>query len=103
MFIATIVNRQVFGWVQYAAAGAICLGLVLYAAADWSLAPSFRPLGLVLVLMSICADSVLPNAQEKLFAGGTSRSEVTYYTNVSVLIAMTFSTLVSGDLVNTFR
>ena len=102
MFIATIINNKVFGVKQYVAAGCICAGLVLYAAADWTLAPSFRPFGLVLVFLSICADSVLPNAQEKLFVSGSSRSEVTYYVNVLVLVAMTFSTLLSGDLLSTW-
>lgn len=101
MLISTIVNKQTFNAAQYCAALGICLGLVLYAAADWTLAPSFRPVGLVLVLPSVVADSVLPNAQEKLFKEGATRSEVTFYTNVLVLGAMTFSTLMSGDLVST--
>ena len=103
MLMSTIVNKQTFNTVQYCAALAICLGLVLYAAADWTLAPSFRPFGLVLVLLSVVADSVLPNAQEKLFKEGASRSEVTFYTNVLVLGVMTVSTLMSGDLVSTLR
>jgi adenosine 3'-phospho 5'-phosphosulfate transporter B3 len=77
MIVASIVHKKIFSSVEYSCAFCICLGLVLFAAADWSLAPSFHPIGLAFVSLSVCADAVLPNAQERLFRLGSSRLEVT--------------------------
>lgn len=99
MVMATIINKKVFQFSEYLSAIAVCAGLVMFTAADWKLTPSFNPLGLILVSLSVCADAVLPNVQEKLFRQGSSRLEVTFYTNVFTLGAMTVTTLASGDLV----
>jgi len=71
----------------------------MFAAADWQLSPSFHPVGLTLVSASVCADAILPNAQERLFRLGSSRLEVTFFTNIFTLLVMTFTTLLSGDLI----
>lgn len=99
MIIATFLNKRVFKSYEYVCAIAISLGLVVFAAADWKLTPSFHPTGLILVSLSVVADAILPNAQERLFRLGSSRLEVTYFTNLFTLIAMTVITLGSGDLV----
>ena len=88
---------------EYACAICICLGLVLFAAADWELAPSFHPIGLVLVTLSVFSDAVLPNAQERLFGMGASRLEVTLFTNIFALIFYTGSTLLSGDFMGVWQ
>ena len=98
MIVASILHKRIFSSVEYFCAFCICLGLVLFAAADWSLAPSFHPIGLAFVSLSVCADAVLPNAQERLFRLGSSRLEVTFYTNIFTLIVMTVTTYLSGDL-----
>ena len=103
MLIATILNKRVFKSYEYASALAISVGLVIFAAVDLTLTPSFNPIGLVLVSLSVFADSVLPNAQERLFRMGSSRLEVTFYTNLFVLITMTATTLWSGDLIGVIR
>merc|ERR1712087_422358 len=59
---------------------------------------TFNPIGLVLVSLSVVADSILPNAQERLFSLGSSRLEVTFYSNLFTLIAMTVSTISSGTM-----
>mmetsp|Transcript_437 Transcript_437/g.862 ORF Transcript_437/g.862 Transcript_437/m.862 type:complete len:449 (-) Transcript_437:24-1370(-) len=99
MLIATIMNRKVFSSLEYMCALSICVGLILFSVADWTLAPTFNPIGLVMVFLSVCADAILPNAQERLFGMGASRLEVTYFTNVITLACMTVMTLASGDLV----
>jgi solute carrier family 35 (adenosine 3'-phospho 5'-phosphosulfate transporter), member B3 len=98
MVVATIVHRKVFTVTEYLCALAVCAGLIFFAAADWSLTPTFHPIGLIFVSLSVCADAILPNAQEGLFRLGSSRMEVTYYTNVFTLMAMTVMTYLSGDL-----
>ena len=98
MIIASIVNKRVFSSLEYVLAFAVCLGMILFAAADWQLTPTFHPIGLVLVSLSVVADSILPNAQESLFNCGSTRLEVTLFSNFFTLIAMTLSTLLSGDL-----
>lgn len=99
MVVATIVHKRIFSSTEYFCAICICSGLVLFAAADWTLTPSFHPIGLAFVSLSVCADAVLPNAQERLFRIGSSRLEVTFYTNIFTLIAMTITTYLSGDLI----
>lgn len=98
MIVASIFHKKIFTVVEYGCSFCICAGLVLFAAADWSLAPSFHPIGLAFVSLSVCADAVLPNAQERVFGMGASRLEVTFFTNIFTLIAMTITTLLSGDL-----
>jgi adenosine 3'-phospho 5'-phosphosulfate transporter B3 len=103
MVIASFLHKKVFSILEYTCALAICAGLILFAAADWELRPSFNPIGLALVTMSVCADSILPNAQEGLFRLGSSRLEVTLYTNCFTLIVMTCTTLISGDLLGALQ
>mmetsp|Transcript_16697 Transcript_16697/g.23666 ORF Transcript_16697/g.23666 Transcript_16697/m.23666 type:complete len:386 (+) Transcript_16697:159-1316(+) len=103
MVIATIINRRVFRSSEYLAAFSITIGLILFAAADWKLTPSFNPIGLVLVSLSVIADAVLPNLQENLFTHGSSRLEVIYYSNIFALVFMTMSTFISGDLFAVFK
>ena len=103
MVIATIINKRVFQSVEYLAAFAISLGLIIFAAVDWQISPIFHPIGLALVSMSVFADAVLPNAQERLFRRGSSRLEVTVYTNFFTLLTMTVTTMFSGDLLTLFR
>lgn len=98
MIIASIIHQKKFSMTEYFCAIAISSGLVMFAAAGWEATPSFHPIGLVLVSLSVFADAILPNAQERLFRMGASRLEVTLYTNVFSLIAYTVSTLLSGDL-----
>ena len=99
MAVASVIHRKVFTLKEYCCALAICAGLVMFAAADWQLSPSFHPVGLTLVSLSVCADAILPNAQERLFRLGSSRLEVTFFTNIFTLMVMTFTTLLSGDLI----
>eukprot|EP00553_Chaetoceros_curvisetus_P000879 CAMPEP_0204628148 /NCGR_PEP_ID=MMETSP0717-20131115/15144_1 /ASSEMBLY_ACC=CAM_ASM_000666 /TAXON_ID=230516 /ORGANISM="Chaetoceros curvisetus" /LENGTH=200 /DNA_ID=CAMNT_0051644639 /DNA_START=205 /DNA_END=804 /DNA_ORIENTATION=- len=96
-------NRRIFQSIEYASAFAISIGLVVFAAADWKLAPNFNPIGLILVSLSVVADAILPNAQERIFGLGASRLEVTYFTNLFTLIAMTFTTGLTGDLIGVIQ
>jgi adenosine 3'-phospho 5'-phosphosulfate transporter B3 len=99
MALASVIHKKIFTLLEYACATAACVGLILFAAADWDLSPSFHPVGLALVSLSVCADAMLPNAQEGLFKMGSSRLEVTLYTNIFTLAIMTITTLASGDLI----
>eukprot|EP00522_Entomoneis_paludosa_P000247 CAMPEP_0172473584 /NCGR_PEP_ID=MMETSP1065-20121228/68929_1 /TAXON_ID=265537 /ORGANISM="Amphiprora paludosa, Strain CCMP125" /LENGTH=367 /DNA_ID=CAMNT_0013231759 /DNA_START=105 /DNA_END=1208 /DNA_ORIENTATION=+ len=102
MLIASVMHRKVFSSVEYTCAMGICVGLILFAAADWELAPTFHPIGLILVTLSVFSDAILPNAQERLFGMGASRLEVTLFTNVFALMFYTASTLLSGDMTAAF-
>jgi len=100
MIIATIVNQRVFHSYEYVCALSICAGLVLFAVADYSLDPLLLdPTGLMLVSGSVVADAILPNAQEHLFKDGSSRLEVTVFSNLFSFLGMTVVTLGNGSLV----
>ncbi|KAL9187029.1 hypothetical protein ACHAXT_010749 [Thalassiosira profunda] len=104
MLIATLVNRRVFKSYEYLCALSICAGLVLFALADYTLDPlQFVPAGLALVGGSVVADAILPNAQEHLFKAGSSRLEVTVYSNLFSFLGMTVVTLGNGSLVHFLR
>jgi len=103
MFVATVINKRKFSSTEYSCAFAVCAGLVVFAAADWRLTPTFSPVGLILVLLSVVADSITPNMQENLFKQGCSRLEVTLYSNFFTLVAMTITTILSGDLVGILK
>ncbi|KAL7549440.1 hypothetical protein ACHAWF_012707 [Thalassiosira exigua] len=99
MIIATVVNKRAFASYEYLCALSICAGLVLFALADYALDPlKYSPVGLALVSGSVVADAILPNAQERLFAAGSSRLEVTVYSNLFSLVGMTVVTLGNGTL-----
>jgi len=99
MILASILHKQIFSLTEYGCATAICTGLVLFAAADWQTTPSFHPIGLLLVTLSVVADAVLPNAQQAVFHRyQATRLEVTLYTNVLTLMAYTATTAVTGEI-----
>lgn len=98
-------NAKQFSAVEVGSAFAVCAGLITFAAGDRSLSkPQFHPFGLTLVTLSVFADAVLPNAQEKMFRTyDVSKSEVMFFTNIYTLVVQTGSALLSGDLVGMFR
>jgi adenosine 3'-phospho 5'-phosphosulfate transporter B3 len=98
-------NAKRFTYVEVGSAMAVCAGLITFAAGDRSLSnPQFHPFGLTLVSLSVFADAILPNAQEKLFRSyDASKSEVMFFTNIYTLVAQTFSALLSGDLIGMFH
>lgn len=99
MILASILHKQIFSLTEYGCASAICAGLILFAAADWRTTPSFHPIGLLLVILSVVADAILPNAQQAVFSRyQSSRLEVTLYTNVLTLAAYTVTTAVTGEI-----
>lgn len=53
-----------------------------------------------MVSVSVVADAFLPNFQERVFDQGSSRNEVTFFTNLLCLVAMTGAFSASGDLPN---
>jgi adenosine 3'-phospho 5'-phosphosulfate transporter B3 len=103
MIIATFVNKRIFTTIEYACAFSISLGLIIFTVVDWKLAPIFHPVGILFVSISVFADAILPNMQEKLFRLGSSRLEVTVHTNFFTLIIMTFTTIISGDMMNLIK
>ena len=106
MIIAVVMgNAKRFSIVEVGSAIAVCAGLITFAAGDWNLSnPKFHPFGLTLVTMSVFADAILPNAQEKLFKTyDASKSEVMFFTNVFTFIIQTGSAIVSGDLMGMFQ
>jgi adenosine 3'-phospho 5'-phosphosulfate transporter B3 len=59
-------------------------------------------IGIILVCISVCADAFLPNFQERVFDQGSSRIEVTYFTNVICFLFMTIAFTISGDIPEAF-
>lgn len=100
MIIAAMYLGKKLEKLEYLFGLCISIGMILFAAADFSVSPRFHPLGISLVSLSVVADAFLPNLQEKVFDNGSSRVEVTYYSNVLCLIAYTISFSSTGDIQN---
>ena len=91
-------NKKTVKWTDLFFGILISLGMVVFAIADFSVYPDANSLGIVLVSSSVIADAFLPNFQERVFEYGSSRVEVTYFTNLLSLVIMTVSFSLSGDL-----
>ena len=106
MVIATLLHPQKkkFSMIEYICATIVCLGLICFGMAEFQTQPTFHPIGIIFVSLSVFADALLPNAQERVFVQyHAPRSEVTFYTNLFTLMIMTISTFASGDLWNCFQ
>ena len=102
MVIAVILNKKKVHNFEFGFGALISLGMVLFAWADFNVLPKFNFFGILLVSLSVVADAFLPNFQERVFEHGSSRIEVTYFTNILCLAAMTVSFSVTGDLQEAF-
>eukprot|EP01039_Chlorochromonas_danica_P010651 gene10651-11811_t len=98
MLIASIYNHKKVHWFEFMFGAFISFGMIMFAAADFQVYPNFNFIGIVLVVVSVVADAFLPNFQERVFDQGSSRLEVTFYTNVLCLTFMTIAFTASGDL-----
>eukprot|EP00013_Stygamoeba_regulata_P004987 CAMPEP_0177637432 /NCGR_PEP_ID=MMETSP0447-20121125/4968_1 /TAXON_ID=0 /ORGANISM="Stygamoeba regulata, Strain BSH-02190019" /LENGTH=225 /DNA_ID=CAMNT_0019139359 /DNA_START=107 /DNA_END=781 /DNA_ORIENTATION=- len=88
MFMAVVINGRAFPPAEYLTGLAVCAGLILFTLADVTSLDSFDPRGIVLVSLSTIADSILPNLQEKAYSLGSSRLEITFYSNIYTLCWM---------------
>ena len=102
MLIAVAFNKKTVHNFEFGFGSLISLGMVFFAWADFTVMPQFNFLGISLVSVSVVADAFLPNFQERVFEHGSSRIEVTYFTNILCLAAMTVSFSISGDLQEAF-
>lgn len=102
MLIAVLYNKKKVAPYEFGFGTLISLGMVLFAWADFQVYPNFDIIGIFLVSISVVADAFLPNFQERVFEHGSSRLEVTYYTNILCLAAMTIAFGTTGDLQQAF-
>lgn len=102
MMISVFYNQKKVYWFEFTFGVLISLGMVLFAMADFEVSPKFNYFGILLVSISVVADAFLPNFQERVFEHGSSRGEVTFYTNVLCLAAMTVTFTATGDLQDAF-
>lgn len=98
MVIASVYNHKKVHWFEFVFGALISLGMVFFATADFQVYPNFDFLGIVFVVVSVIADAFLPNFQERVFDQGSSRLEVTFFTNVLCLFFMTIAFTATGDL-----
>lgn len=98
MIIAVVYNHKKVAWYEFSFGILISLGMVLFATADFQVYPNFDFIGIILVCISVVADAFLPNFQERVFEQGSSRIEVTYFTNIICLAFMTVAFSLTGDI-----
>ena len=98
MLIAVTLNKKKVKSFEFVFGALISVGMIFFATADFQVSPKFNFLGIILVSVSVVADAFLPNYQEKVFSHGSSRIEVTYFTNILCLGGMTVFFSMTGDL-----
>lgn len=103
MGIAVFFFRKKYKAAEWLSALCVCIGLACVGIADaTSLGEDFRLLGIVLVSLSVIADSATPNLQQRLFNRGESRADIVFITNLvnvfCMLVALTFSGDIRGAL-----
>lgn len=125
MIIAVLYNKKKVHWFEFAFGTLISVGMIFFAVADFQVYPKFNfigeyiyfmlmftsylcniylicNLGIILVSISVIADAFLPNFQERVFDHGSSRIEVTFFTNIITLTVMTVAFIPTGDLPTAF-
>eukprot|EP00752_Nemacystus_decipiens_P008462 g7563.t1 len=103
MVIAVVWRKKIVSRWEFLAAFAVCAGLIIFAGADRQLEPDFDFRGIIMVMLSVCADAFLPNMQEHVFSMGASRVEVTFFTNSLTVLGMLVSTAANGNLAKFLR
>lgn len=103
MFVAVLINGKKFSALEYAFAFMVCTGLILFGMADFHISEDSKPIGFILVSLSVFAEAMLPNMQEKVFKCGATRLELTFWSNIFTTVAYFSSSLATGDLVKTVR
>lgn len=98
MLIAMVYNKRKIHGFEFMFGVIISVGMIIFAVADFKVSPAFDIIGIALVCISVCADAFLPNLQERVFEQGSSRVEVTYYTNILTLTVMTIFLSLTGEL-----
>jgi adenosine 3'-phospho 5'-phosphosulfate transporter B3 len=102
MLIAIVYNKKRVQWFELMFGVLISGGMIFFAWADFQVYPNFDIVGILLVSLSVVADAFLPNFQEKVFDFGSSRVEVTFFTNILCLVAMSGAFTMTGDLPTAF-
>jgi len=67
MVLGAIVFRQRYSFQTYLASFLIVKGLIMLALADQAISPSFDPIGLVFITVSVVAGAMIANYQEMIF------------------------------------
>ena len=98
MIISTFVNKKRVSNYEYICGSLISAGMVLFAFADFTVYPNYHLIGIFLVSLSVVADAFLPNYQEKVYSLGSNELEVTFFTNILSLVAMTVMFFSTGEL-----
>jgi adenosine 3'-phospho 5'-phosphosulfate transporter B3 len=98
MLIARVYNKRQIPAYEFGFGVLISVGMIVFAVADFNVSPDFDFTGIVLVCISVAADAFLPNLQERVFENGSSRVEVTYFTNLLTLASMTTFFTMTGDI-----
>jgi len=99
MIIGVVVLRKRYHPLTYCASAVISTGLATLALADQKASPSFEPLGVLLVCLSVFAGASLGNMQEFLFRKyHPPETEMMMYTKLWGCVFLTAITLATGQL-----
>ena len=100
MVLGIVITGRSYGVVAFASAGFMCAGLLLLGLADVRNDPAHaRPLGFILLTMSVLSDSAIPNLQERLLRQlGLALPRMVALSNLGSFLLVFAFCLLTGEL-----
>lgn len=94
-----IIQKKLYGVLDFCAASLMCVGLILFTLADSMVVPNFNMTGVIIISIALLCDAIIGNVQEKsMKSHGATNVEVVLY-SYSIGLAYLFAFMfVSGDL-----
>ncbi|XP_030385192.1 adenosine 3'-phospho 5'-phosphosulfate transporter 2 [Scaptodrosophila lebanonensis] len=98
-----LIQGKRYGPLDFAAAGAMCIGLAWFTLADSQLTPNFNPLGVAMISGALLCDAVIGNVQEKAMREFKApSSEVVFYSYGLGFVYLLVIMLITGNFFSGF-
>jgi len=101
MLFSTIINGKKYNWKEWGAVFLLVVGICLFTLGDVASMPSFNPIGIVLITLSLCIDAITSNFEEKVFfrvSEPSSHSEVLLFASLFGSVWSLLACYLTGEL-----
>lgn len=96
-----LIQRKVYGTLDFLAAFCMCLGLTLFTLADSQISPVFSSIGIFMISCALLCDAAIGNVQEKSMKSfKASNAEVVFYSYFVGFVYLFLVFLFSGNLIS---
>lgn len=99
-----LIQKKVYGTLDFLAAFCMCLGLTLFTLADSQISPVFSSMGVLMISCALLCDAAIGNVQEKsMKLHKASNAEVVLYSYSIGFVYLLVILLFSGNLTQSVR